>query len=958
IMGLDNNNSNSDGSGGISRSDKKVNRKEPSENEYADDGDGDESSTDALEMKITESRQKLIPDSQKYQDSNNESHQWSGSESSAQQPDHGQQQDQQQLELKETIKRKVVQFQDKLATTSVNSINPLFNPEQPEHIIKHQAEGGVYSTAIEDAKAISRAAAMLTKDPSASSAALLYGDHHNYHPGKVGGGDMGGIQSLPFAARLHKGGFKGGDGDKSKNSLSDAGWVDMEKGSGGGGGVNDDLNEKSGIQIHGSQAENENKSQDPALHKYAAGSGMKRPGLLAHYLRLGQLSRRINSHNNRTAKHSSSDSNSRQRATTTTTARTKKSKHSPGDGSSGLFSAKSSLLSFSKLSKSEINISDKIKPRKSRENPRTSTINSAGANNSGGVVGSGPETATTPKPFKRLTDVLPYVSSARNLSRLGGGGNSRDRPTTSGMATPSTSTAFGTPLISMGGGRSSSLKNLNPIAATAPTTPLAGAQPTTTPTTTGEGAGPGTAAAAVDGSGGEKEQNPFFESVAIAAEQEMIEDAIRLLLVHQRFIVLLAKASMMYGSPLHHMEANLSRMSEFLNLETSFTALPGMIIISFDDLVTHTSETKIIRCPNGWDLHRLHLTNRLFTNVVHGRIPISQAIEDLEGIISAPPIYPWYLQILNWGFASWSVCLLAFNGSWLDSAVSFILGVAMGVLGLGATTKLSGYANFFEVSCSIISGFIATALQKWVCYGAITLSGTVVILPGLLMTTGVIELASRHMVAGTVRLFYALLLAFIIAFGLFLGNQFYVNIFERNMVGSGGNSSGGGGLSQSHDVASIQIQNCQGLSLWWTFFTLPAAITSISILMNIHWRHVPSVNILAGAMYAIFWLFNTQLNMPELAVTIASFVLGVLANIWCKWTQETAYMVLLPGEMILVPGSVGVRGLSMMFAKETSEGSELALKMIVTSLSIMTGLFASSFVVYPRGRKHSALLTV
>ncbi|KAJ1677044.1 pheromone-regulated protein prm10, partial [Spiromyces aspiralis] len=333
-------------------------------------------------------------------------------------------------------------------------------------------------------------------------------------------------------------------------------------------------------------------------------------------------------------------------------------------------------------------------------------------------------------------------------------------------------------------------------------------------------------------------------------------------------------------------------------------------------------------------MHRMHLTNKLFTRVVHGELDVTRAVEELEGIISAVPIYPWYVQIINWGLASWSVCLLAFNGSWVDSAVSFGLGVVMGVLSLGAATKLSGYANLFEVSCSIISGFIATALQRWVCYGSITLAGTVVILPGLLMTTGVIELSSRHLVAGTVRLFYALLLAVIIAFGLFFGNQFYVQVFEGHH----------GGVGQLDWVNSVQIENCHGLSEWWIFFTLPAAVTSICVLVNIHWRHFFSVNLLAGCMYAANWVIGSYLGMPDLAPTIASFVLGLLANAWCKWTKETVFMVLLPGEMILVPGSVGVRGLSMLFAQQSEEGIRLTLLMIKTSLSIMTGLFASTFV--------------
>ncbi|KAJ2490266.1 pheromone-regulated protein prm10 [Coemansia sp. RSA 2050] len=422
-------------------------------------------------------------------------------------------------------------------------------------------------------------------------------------------------------------------------------------------------------------------------------------------------------------------------------------------------------------------------------------------------------------------------------------------------------------------------------------------------------------------------------------EQKNIVHAIDLLLLHQRFLILLSKALMVYGSPLHYLEDNLGRIARLLDLEVTVSAIPGLILLSFEDSVTHTSETKVIRCANGWDMHRLDETNQLLRRVVYGKIDIPMAVPLLEEIMTAKPIYAWYWQILNWGVISWTLCLVCFDGSWKDSGISLALGLMAGCLNLAAQ-KFSGYTNFFEVSVSILTGLFGAALSQWGCFGATSLSATVVLLPGLVMTTGVIELSSRHMIAGTVRIFYALLLAFIIAYGLLIGVQIH-----NQMAG--------------HQVDTLlDLMQCRGLSKWTWFGSFPLGIISISVLVNIHWRHWISVTIVAGVSYGVFWLFKFHLLLDDLAPVVASFVLGLVANIWSKFTGQTAYMILLPGEMFLVPGSVGVRGFSSLLSKDGAQGAQLAMQMITTCLSIMIGLFASTFLVYPRGKRHSAILTV
>ncbi|KAJ2702591.1 pheromone-regulated protein prm10 [Coemansia sp. IMI 209128] len=431
------------------------------------------------------------------------------------------------------------------------------------------------------------------------------------------------------------------------------------------------------------------------------------------------------------------------------------------------------------------------------------------------------------------------------------------------------------------------------------------------------------------------------EAAMLNEKRTRILDGIRKLLLHQRFLCLLAQAMMQFGAPLHHLEDNLSRMARHLCITATFTTMPGLILISVEDTATFTSETKIIRCPNGYDMHRLELTDRIFRKVSKEKIGVEEATRELDDVLSAPPMFAWYWQLLNWGLTSWSVCLVAFNGSWLDSLAAFVLGIMAGCLNMLAS-RLKGFTNLFEVTVSILSGFFATVLQRWLCFGAVTLSATVVLLPGLLLTTGIIELTSRNMHAGTIRTAYALTIAFIIAFGINLGNNIFVEIF-----------------SKPERLPDMNMSVCKPVSQWWWWLAYPVAILSISFIINVHPRNWHACLLVAGVMFAVFWVLVVHLELKLIGPVVSAFVLGLASNIWSKVFGHNAYATMLPGMMILVPGSVGVRGvMAMLTSTADVSNTHLVAQMVQTALSIMAGLFASSFVIYPRGKKQSALLTV
>lgn len=243
------------------------------------------------------------------------------------------------------------------------------------------------------------------------------------------------------------------------------------------------------------------------------------------------------------------------------------------------------------------------------------------------------------------------------------------------------------------------------------------------------------------------------------------------ILSRQSFLITIAKALILYGAPTHRIEETCALLARKMEVDASFALLPGLMTISFSDPETHTSDTRHLRCTQGMDMYKLSKVYTIALDVLHGG-GIERANKELEKVTVEKGYYPVWVTVLAWTTSAAFVAPLAFHGSWLDTALAGLCGLIVGLLGVVAA-KLPVYGNVFEVTSSIVVGFIAKAFAERVCFSAVTLAGVVILLPGLLLTQSIMELASRNIVSGAVRMFYALMYAFFLGFGLSLGSELW-----------------------------------------------------------------------------------------------------------------------------------------------------------------------------------------
>lgn len=162
------------------------------------------------------------------------------------------------------------------------------------------------------------------------------------------------------------------------------------------------------------------------------------------------------------------------------------------------------------------------------------------------------------------------------------------------------------------------------------------------------------------------------------------------------FLLKLARALMTFGAPSHRIESQLVAAARILEVEAEFIHLPSVIICSFGDQETQTSETHFVKCGGRLALGALHKVHIIYRSVVHDEISAKKATSQLDALLKAPPLYPIFFRCMLAFFLSALICPLAFGGSFLDMWIAGAGTFILSVLQLCVATKSAMYANVFE----------------------------------------------------------------------------------------------------------------------------------------------------------------------------------------------------------------------------------------------------------------------
>lgn len=431
------------------------------------------------------------------------------------------------------------------------------------------------------------------------------------------------------------------------------------------------------------------------------------------------------------------------------------------------------------------------------------------------------------------------------------------------------------------------------------------------------------------------------------------------ILQRQEFILKLARAMMMFGGPSHRLVAQIQSTARVLELEMSCMYLPDVMWISFEDSATGTSNVKFIRQGSALDLGKLGEAHGLYWDVIHDVISVSSASTALDTLMRKKPIYSFPKLIFLGGMCSSSICSVSFNGSFVDSLVSFPLGALLVTIQL-LSVRNELYGNVFEITVATLLSFVSAALAstRRVCYEAVASSSVVLILPGFIVLNGSLELASRSLIAGSVRLCYALMYSLFLGFGLAIGAELYQTMLSKPLLGGTDYM-----CTSSHDPEGGWWQRTP--SLWWAFLTVPC----YSLFLSLRFGAVVGRRelFLLVAISCIGWVTNHFVgtkfpNQSDISAAIGAFAVGLVSNLYGRFFEGNAFVVMITGILFQLPSGLGNGGLFNFVVDQTSgssssylSGFNTALQLISTSVGLTVGLGISLVLVHPiQSRRRAA----
>jgi uncharacterized membrane protein YjjB (DUF3815 family) len=235
-------------------------------------------------------------------------------------------------------------------------------------------------------------------------------------------------------------------------------------------------------------------------------------------------------------------------------------------------------------------------------------------------------------------------------------------------------------------------------------------------------------------------------------------------------------------------------------------------------------------------------------------------------------------------------------------------------------------ARIFEMVGSALAALVAglvSAAWDAISPSIVIVASLIVLLPGLSLTVAVTELATRNLIAGTARLMSAVIVLLQMVVGVALGDRL------------------ANALVTVHHAASAPLPD------WTHAVALVVAALGIAIfikapLRTFGWILVACVTGYLGTRVGASWLG------PQMAALGGAFAVGILGNGYARWLGRPAQLVTIPAVLLLVPGSMGLRGMTSLLGRDTVSGLDTLFAMFVVAIAIVAGLLVATAIVPPR----------
>jgi uncharacterized membrane protein YjjP (DUF1212 family) len=395
-------------------------------------------------------------------------------------------------------------------------------------------------------------------------------------------------------------------------------------------------------------------------------------------------------------------------------------------------------------------------------------------------------------------------------------------------------------------------------------------------------------------------------------EKDDREAATRILLAH------LGAAMIATGQPAHEIEEELSEVGLRLGYpQIQVGVAPTGLTLSLRSggPATYESVTASVR------LDQVSEVRRIRHQLVSDELEPAEAFRQLSTLRARPERYPLSIVFLAWVSLSIGIALILQPG-WANVAlVAACSAVVYGLLALGKRARVLA-SLLPTIAAFVITAIVFVAADAGWIDGPLrtVLPPLAPLLPGALIVTGISELAAGHMQAGTSRLTYG-----IVQLGLFA-----VGLISATAV--------------LHVPAELLINVRVNDIGWWA-----APVGLLLIAMGICLIESVELSMSPWVLLVLLMAFAAQLGGNALdSAALGGFLGAIAASLGATLVElirpQSARLVLfLPAFWLLVPGSLGLIGVTTLVA-DPDRAIKTGLDVVAVICAIALGLLVGSSV--------------
>lgn len=393
----------------------------------------------------------------------------------------------------------------------------------------------------------------------------------------------------------------------------------------------------------------------------------------------------------------------------------------------------------------------------------------------------------------------------------------------------------------------------------------------------------------------------------------------------QAYLIRVAGLLHAYGTPAHRLERVMLKVADKLGIAARFNSTPTALILSLGEGAEE--RTHLLRSePGEVDLGKLIEFDEIMESVDRGRLTFAESVQSLEAIAAPQERYPIGMSAAAFGVASGGAAYFL-GGALLEMLAAFLLAVGLYFMARIAAGRLS--EGLFEPLAALFVASASLGLAQYIQPlddRVVTLSGLIILIPGLTLTVSMIELATRHLVSGVARLAGAAVLFLLILLGVAMAWRLGEILWPNESV-----------------PLNVQLATPN----WTEWAALATAPLAFAIILKARVREMAIIWI-TGVCGYLGARFGTQIFGPDMGAFLGALIVGLFSNFYARYWNRPALVPLTPGVLLLVPGSLGFRSLTSFLEQEALEGMEWAFQTSLVAVSLVGGLLFANLFIPPR----------